>query len=1323
MKPMKSPGSARKCSRQTISNKNVSDKENKSPLKTTVSTPKESIHIKRSKSLGGVEDEQFLKPLMVKQELKPVPNKGILKTSTCPSDFAYDSSCNKNDNHTVIGIMQVALKEHDENNSNNKEMKKSRKSINRRVSFASHASVRLFEKEQEFQSPNCDSSNIPSVFSDDECLLSPAKRSSKSRKLSINNSPKTPSPIKCISPVKFSKLYINSPIPISRGQDFLNDLDQDSSQSTKNLLSSEFQKTVSERQTCDYKDNRNSEYIDEEATMELTDVISKSVFEEKNHKETMSLVDMDTDFVCDEDAVDVTMDLTKVIPSSITQINRDSSVHLTGITDNAIFEKKNIMDEKMDLTLALGKIHQSKNVVNDSNFCLKFDEEYSKNKTQDILVKKKIQSSKSLKTQPSEFESLIDTESSKTNNHIDSVDMDVTETVGAILENMNEINRKDGLTMDFTTTVGNILSANEKTEEKLYNTFGDTYLKEKSNSIRKEINYDSLSYSSHDDPYKSIIYNDDTTVDMNFTKVIPSVLELKDNSALKITEKKNISLNQYDDVTVDMDITKPFNTKLKSPQRVLRSGILAMDSLFGKKTQNISNMRRVSDSFAPVQLGSPKAIKLLKSRKSMSGFEEMKLAGLGSSTSKIVVGKKLAWNDEIFNVDTFVLNDSDIRSRIAQLTPKKNNMSSQSPVIRSVLKNNVFENSESKFKKNSEDTLNNVSVFTSTEKSHKDSDLKKNEYSDHLIEDDDFFPSITLTEFLKMTSISFLDGLTTTKRRESAFFSYSVSKPPNLKELVYASSLTLPALELYQFSCKELQKYIEEGKEVVNKIEEDTSEENPLLFKEYMCATHDIQVIMDGQFKLLKNYSRLYAKGVWYEWRDKLLLGLKEGLQKNLEGLKKDESIINELKPVLNVHYPSIKCKFELLKEKLKHLKTIKEEIDQCDQKELKEVWSNISKINEELQNDAEKLENIKKNVHEIDDQLSRLSEKQIILNREIEDYKKTVEANRCLRQEEIEDIKKTLQILKVITGWEVKSFSPDTAVFIYLGVIETTFNIVKNSTSIKWNGSVKDKIKMFFFDYLEEMLKKCTVKEAPLLICRIWYTATSIWSEFCLLKIRYPMLYSRAIENDQPLLKITAKLQHSIIYEYPNLSNDFIDVNVIYGNVNASKMSKTILEKISTGEPILQSERAFQKQPHVFQNSKSQSAKKFGKNKRWYKEVGLGFKTPKEAIKGEYIDKKCPFVGNVSIRGRILTGTVVSTKMNRTIIIRREYLHYIPKYNRYEKRHKNFAAHLSPAFRVNEGDVVTVGQCRPLSKTVRFNVLRVERHKETETVKQFGKF
>ncbi|XP_008470793.1 40S ribosomal protein S11 isoform X4 [Diaphorina citri] len=149
------------------------------------------------------------------------------------------------------------------------------------------------------------------------------------------------------------------------------------------------------------------------------------------------------------------------------------------------------------------------------------------------------------------------------------------------------------------------------------------------------------------------------------------------------------------------------------------------------------------------------------------------------------------------------------------------------------------------------------------------------------------------------------------------------------------------------------------------------------------------------------------------------------------------------------------------------------------------------------------------------------------------------------------------------------------------------------------------------------------------------------------------------------------------------------------------------------------QTERAFQKQPTIFLARKPTYKKK---SLRYHKTVGLGFKTPREAIDGTYIDKKCPFTGNVSIRGRILIGIVRKMKMQRTIVIRRDYLHYIKKYNRFEKRHRNMSVHLSPAFRdVEIGDVVTVGECRPLSKTVRFNVLKVT--KGTGSKKAFKKF
>merc|ERR1711981_180794 len=139
-----------------------------------------------------------------------------------------------------------------------------------------------------------------------------------------------------------------------------------------------------------------------------------------------------------------------------------------------------------------------------------------------------------------------------------------------------------------------------------------------------------------------------------------------------------------------------------------------------------------------------------------------------------------------------------------------------------------------------------------------------------------------------------------------------------------------------------------------------------------------------------------------------------------------------------------------------------------------------------------------------------------------------------------------------------------------------------------------------------------------------------------------------------------------------------------------------------------VQTERSYQKQPHIFAGKARVLSRSTRKGPRQVKSVGLGFKVPAKAKEGRYIDKKCPFVGEVSIRGKLLRGVVHRCFMKNTITIRRDYLHYQKKYRRYEKRHKMISAHCSPAFEAKSGDEVIIGECRPLSKTVRFNVVEV---------------
>ena len=96
---------------------------------------------------------------------------------------------------------------------------------------------------------------------------------------------------------------------------------------------------------------------------------------------------------------------------------------------------------------------------------------------------------------------------------------------------------------------------------------------------------------------------------------------------------------------------------------------------------------------------------------------------------------------------------------------------------------------------------------------------------------------------------------------------------------------------------------------------------------------------------------------------------------------------------------------------------------------------------------------------------------------------------------------------------------------------------------------------------------------------------------------------------------------------------------------------------------------------------------------------IGLTTKIPTEKC----TDKNCPYHGSLSVRGQIITGLVSSIKMQNSIVVKKEYMHLIPKYERYEKRTSTYTAHCPPCINVKVGDNVKIAECRPLSKTVSF--------------------
>jgi small subunit ribosomal protein S17 len=87
--------------------------------------------------------------------------------------------------------------------------------------------------------------------------------------------------------------------------------------------------------------------------------------------------------------------------------------------------------------------------------------------------------------------------------------------------------------------------------------------------------------------------------------------------------------------------------------------------------------------------------------------------------------------------------------------------------------------------------------------------------------------------------------------------------------------------------------------------------------------------------------------------------------------------------------------------------------------------------------------------------------------------------------------------------------------------------------------------------------------------------------------------------------------------------------------------------------------------------------------------------------------------------RGRIW-GTVVGDRMDKTITVRVERTYKHPKYGKYVRRHTRYHAH-DEKNEAHVGDQVELMECRPLSKTKRFRLIRVTQRADAAAAAEGG--
>jgi small subunit ribosomal protein S17 len=72
----------------------------------------------------------------------------------------------------------------------------------------------------------------------------------------------------------------------------------------------------------------------------------------------------------------------------------------------------------------------------------------------------------------------------------------------------------------------------------------------------------------------------------------------------------------------------------------------------------------------------------------------------------------------------------------------------------------------------------------------------------------------------------------------------------------------------------------------------------------------------------------------------------------------------------------------------------------------------------------------------------------------------------------------------------------------------------------------------------------------------------------------------------------------------------------------------------------------------------------------------------------------------------RVMQGVVVSDKMDKSVVVRVERRVKHPVYKKFIRRTKKYVAH-DEMNEVKAGDIVRIRECRPLSRSKRWEVLR----------------
>ncbi|KAH9004218.1 Spc7 kinetochore protein-domain-containing protein [Lactarius hatsudake] len=314
---------------------------------------------------------------------------------------------------------------------------------------------------------------------------------------------------------------------------------------------------------------------------------------------------------------------------------------------------------------------------------------------------------------------------------------------------------------------------------------------------------------------------------------------------------------------------------------------------------------------------------------------------------------------------------------------------------------------------------------------------RNNVRTSSLVEEDEG-PPISIEQFFNVTGIRFLDELAAPRRsmihqlQSTQHQASSQRAGTTLADYVVAMAVDAPQLELYSHVAADLRRWIEHSKEIYHQAEEEAVKVTPMLFREYTMADEQTQGELLQQLKLIKANNHATARSQWYDWRLQWVEQLYDVANQGFAELEQDAGILESVIQQAESFLPSLREEHARVMKELEQEESIAAEIANCDQEYLSELKATLAE-------QGAALNEFRAEVSEANAKLERLEEKLRDLETEKAETMASIEASQQKlhilensTQTEALRLKEELASLEELHLWHTSRIQPDLFEFIY---------------------------------------------------------------------------------------------------------------------------------------------------------------------------------------------------------------------------------------------------------------------------------------------------